>query len=350
MLVSESVRLLADEIQATLSIDVAQPLIEQSSLSLFTPSTSPASQGDSRSWVLRLDKVHPIVSGNKWFKLKFNLAAALLHLSSPAGINKGGIASFGGSWSNHLHALAYACQQLNVPLRVFIRGSSTDSALLADIQRWGAQVVPLTYGEYRRRNDAEFLWALKNRFPGYQWIPEGADNYLGLLGVASLFASLYEHPDDRQRQIFAASNTLLMACGTGNTLLGARLGVRKQQRLVGVSVHKGRWFAKALRQKQQYCWPMTFPNMALIEDFHGGGFGALNDPIRDYAQQWEAIHKVQLDPIYTAKLLYATAQLRDSGYFAPKEQLLWVHSGGLQGRRSGLLGSGLLDKETSGAR
>ena len=57
--------------------------------------------------VLRLDKIHPLVSGNKLFKLHYFLEEALACKHDT-------VVTFGGAYSNHLAATAYACKLLQL--------------------------------------------------------------------------------------------------------------------------------------------------------------------------------------------------------------------------------------------
>ncbi len=54
--------------------------------------------------VLRLDELHPVVSGNKWFKLTNYLQKA-----GQEGHKT--VATFGGAFSNHIIATAFACKE-----------------------------------------------------------------------------------------------------------------------------------------------------------------------------------------------------------------------------------------------
>ena len=70
--------------------------------------------------VLRLDRIDPLISGNKWFKLTGHLAQA-----QQAGAS--GIISLGGAYSNHLHALAAAGKRFGFATVGLLRGHPQDT-------------------------------------------------------------------------------------------------------------------------------------------------------------------------------------------------------------------------------
>ena len=281
--------------------------------------------------VLRLDAVHPIISGNKWYKLKFNLAQA-----KAAGASE--LLSFGGPWSNHLHALAFAAKQLDIKLNVIIRGEEwrdKPNALLADLQSWGAQLSFVSRQTYRRRNSADYLHKLAAKSPNIYLIPEGADNFLGFLGIGTVFNQLAGDCAER----LLAAHSVAIACGTGNSLIGIRQALPSSKRVLGVSALKGDWYEASIQQKMWRYWPLPTGKLQVFSDYHGGGFGKLSPEVKDFVHEFETSTQLLLDPIYTAKLFYGVYQLAQHGYFPPGHRLLLVHSGGLQGRRSPLLDS-----------
>lgn len=132
--------------------------------------------------VLRTDLVHPVISGNKAYKLKYNLDAAIQQQAT-------GVLSFGGAWSNHLHALGYSCYQLQLPCVAVIRGEPElilKSAMLQDVKRWGCLLHFVSRKEYRLREEADWLQKLSETFPGYFIVPEGGSSPLAEPGVAEL--------------------------------------------------------------------------------------------------------------------------------------------------------------------
>ena len=283
-------------------------------------------QADVAVDVLRMDRIHPVVSGNKWFKLRYNLAYAVTQKTK-------GVITFGGAWSNHLHALAFACDQLGLEARAIVRGEewqTQSTPLLDDVRRWGMDIIPVSRQEYRLRNESAYQRQLAARFPGHIVIPEGGDNALGLMGVANLRALL---SPEAQRRVTTAHNAWV-ACGTGNTLLGTRLALPTQIKVSGVAALKGHWYQAMMARRMAELWPYTVSNWQVFTQFHGGGFAKLPTACRDFMIEFERITGMPLDPVYTAKLCYALVNLTELGAFSPGQRLLMIHTGGLQGRRS----------------
>lgn len=291
------------------------------------PLAHPAfSDADLQVSMLRLDQTHPVVSGNKWFKLRYNLADALRQ-------NAPGLISFGGAWSNHLHALSYAGKALGLNTCAIVRGeewASRSTPLLDDLRRWGTEVVPVSRAKYRQRNQRDYQQHLQRQFPGYYLIPEGGDNFLGLLGMAALQDQLL--PEARQ-QLLGAHDAWL-ACGTGNSMTGLRLALPARIRVSGVSALKGNWYRQMMARKMAAWWPLPLRNWRIFCEFHGGGFGKLPGHVSEFMTEFEQITGVPLDPVYTGKLCYALVHLTKQGSFPPGQRLVVLHTGGLQGRRS----------------
>ena len=276
--------------------------------------------------MLRMDQVHPIVSGNKGFKLRYNLAEALRQ-------NAAGLISFGGAWSNHLHAFSYAGKTLGLKTRVIVRGEewqTRSTPLLDDLRAWGTDIIPVSRQEYRLRNQRDYQRELMQRHPGYYLIPEGGDNFLGMLGMADLCRWL----SPQARQYLLSANDVWVACGTGNSMVGLRLALPAATGLTGVSALKGDWYQAMIARKMAACWPLPLHNWRVFCEFHGGGFGKLPGFIKAFMTEFEQGTGIPLDPVYTGKLCYALVHLAKQGSFPRGQRLLVLHTGGLQGRRS----------------
>ena len=72
------------------------------------------SSRQTRVSVLRLDKIHPVISGNKWYKLRYYLQQAR-HSGKK-------VVTFGGAYSNHILATAAACNLYGLKCAGIIRG------------------------------------------------------------------------------------------------------------------------------------------------------------------------------------------------------------------------------------
>lgn len=270
--------------------------------------------------LIRSDQVHGQVSGNKWFKLKYSLLAALEQ-------NIEQVVSFGGAYSNHIHALAFAANALGLKSVGFIRGQwSDDNQTLQDAKSWGMQLISLTREQYREKNDPKFLKTLQEQFPQAMIIPEGGSNNTALRGVAELMGLIEEKTPNL--------DYLVAACGTGGTLAGLLAGAQSTQAVLGIPVLKGAGFLTADIQGLLIDAGLSANcDWQLDLEGHFGGYGKVKAEHLAIMAQLEKQHDVLLDPVYTAKMWRRFDELVAQGFFAKGSKIALLHSGGLQGRR-----------------
>ena len=273
---------------------------------------------DLRLSLLRADQLHGVISGNKWFKLKYNLMAA-----KQGGHNR--LLSYGGAWSNHLHALAYVGKLLDMPSCGIVRGeelSIHSNPMLEQAHNWGMELQFVSRHQYRRLRGVP----CSSDHNDYR-IPEGGDNHLGLMGVTTMMKGVegdYSH--------------VLTAVGTGCTFAGLRLALPASVELIGVSALKGDW---QLRQMQQRFADLGFGAgctqslgpWQLVTDYHRGGFGRVDVGLIEFCQRLQQEYAIELEPVYTGKSFMALMDLIEKHRFPPGSHILFVHSGGLQGNR-----------------
>lgn len=261
--------------------------------------------------LLRLDQLHPEISGNKWFKLKYNIEQALNE-------NKKGLLSFGGAYSNHLHALAFAGKEFSLETVGIIRGEKVINDTLSDCERWGMKLHTITRSEYRQKYEPEFLHQLSDQFPGYLIIPEGGNNEAGIRGCAEIL----NHVALNRYDIIAC------AVGTGATFTGLLQSALPQQKLLGfTAVKNGGYLSEEIRKHTQQT------NWELITEYHFGGFAKSDPGLLRFMQQLKADNDLQLDFIYTAKMMFGLFDLMKNGQLS-NQRVLAIHTGGLQGNRS----------------
>jgi len=275
--------------------------------------------------LLRLDLVDDGVSGNKWYKLLCNLRHAQQQQARC-------IVSFGGAWSNHIHALACAGHRLGIPTVGVIRGEPGEqlTPTLTDAERWGMELHFVSRQAYRQRHDPLWQQALLARWPGAWLVPEGGSNPLALAGMAELVAQI-------QRQDIEA-DALVTACGTGGTLAGLVAAAPPQWRVLGVAALKGAGFLyDDVQQLLQQAGVEAAVPWCIDLDGHQRGYGRTTPDLLAFMQRFEGQHAVPLEHVYTAKMLFRLEQLIENSVFLPGTRILALHTGGLQGRR-GLTG------------
>lgn len=301
-------------------------------------------------WLKRTDLLHPVISGNKWYKLKYNLVAALQQGAK-------GIVSFGGAWSNHLHALAAGCRELQLPVTAVIRGEPElieKNQMLQDAAQWGMEFHFVTRSEYRQREDEDWLQQLMQHYPGYLLVPEGGSSALAELGLVELGREIEQQLQDEQIII----DQLWCAMGTGGTFAGLLAARTQDYQMLGMPVLKGGDF---LRQEVEQklarsvfrsdgtqasssgsadsdSGVLDHGDFTLITDGHWGGYGKVKPELVRWMNQFYQDTGVLLDPVYTGKLLYRFFQgleLPDCemGAVPMGSRVVLLHSGGLQGRR-----------------
>ena len=271
--------------------------------------------------LLRLDQTGGPAPGTKSFKLSQYLIEAI-RLAVPR------LVSFGGAWSNHLHALAALGQHHGIATVGIVRGEQTpqESAMLADARRWGMHVVHVSRHEYRQRNDDAYQQQLVDRFAPCLLLPEGGYSTAGAQGCAPI-AALIQRSAPQARRI-------VLPVGTGTTLAGLVAALDERYEVVGITALKG---ATDLEQRvQQLLNGLASPHRArwrILHEHHCGGFARVNAMLREFMLAFEAVHGVQLDPVYTGKMLLAIHTLCARGEWDTHAPLLAIHTGGLQGRR-----------------
>lgn len=266
--------------------------------------------------VLRLDLIHPVLSGNKWFKLKY-------HLQQASQQQKKGILTFGGAYSNHLVATAIACQLEGLAAIGIVRGEAPAvlSPSLQDTKRYGMQLQYVSRSDFR--DEATLVASLQQQFPDHLIVPAGGQSEAGVLGAAEILS------------LTDAENYTHIACaaGTGTMLTGLIKSSAPHQQVVGFSS------LKIADQQQNSLLAMIAAytctdNYRLIYDYHFGGYARKNDILLAFMKELYQSQQLPTDFVYTGKLFFGLNDLIQKGYFEPGSRILAIHSGGLQGNRS----------------
>jgi 1-aminocyclopropane-1-carboxylate deaminase len=264
--------------------------------------------------VLRLDMVHPVVSGNKWYKLKEYLKEAKEQ-------GKTTIVTFGGAFSNHIVATAAACDLFGFKSVGIIRGERPIilSGTLQDAINYGMHLIFLSREEYKSKSIPEELF---NEHPSDQlyFINEGGYGSLGMLGAASILNEIYTYEYTH----------FLAAVGTGTTLAGLLQASQNDQQVIGISVMKNNLSLDGAVERLA----PNRQNFRILHDYHFGGYAKRTPELLDFMNQWYHLTGIPSDFVYTGKLFFAFNKLISGNFFPPDSNILLIHSGGLQGNRS----------------
>ena len=263
--------------------------------------------------IKRLDLVHPQISGNKFFKLKYNfLEAQRLSLKK--------VLTFGGAYSNHIATTAFAAHLCGFESIAIIRGEELAqrplNSTLMTAQQLGMQLEFINREDYRQKNSVAFLEQLQIRYPEHYVIPEGGTNALAIQGCKEILT-----PTDLTR-----FDLICCAVGTGGTLTGLIEASAEHQQVLGFSALKGDFLTQDIQQ-----WT-TKRNWRLTDEFCQGGYAKTTAELMQFIQQFEAQHQIALEQVYTGKMLLGIEKMLQRGDIAKDQRILIIHTGGLQGK------------------
>ena len=260
--------------------------------------------------IARLDALHPVVSGNKFFKLKYNIADAL---------NKGkkGIITFGGAYSNHLAAAAFACKEAGLKSYAVVRGENT-KLLSHTLQFCEQQEMELEFISREKYKTKKSLYDYyRNKFADYFLVPEGGGNENGEKGCEEILLQI-NNADEYTH--------IVCAVGTGTTFRGLVKSSSPHQKVLGVVVLKG---AETILTGFN-----SSNNFELLHQYHFGGYTKKTTELIAFMNQFYKQHQIPSDFVYTGKLFFAVDDLIRKNYFTNGSKILCIHSGGLQGNLS----------------
>lgn len=271
----------------------------------------------------RDDLIHDIVSGNKWRKLKFNLEKAM----RDSDIRQNNtILTFGGAFSNHIVATAFACKEYGINSIGVIRGEQVNNPTLQLAKDCGMQLHFISREDYRRKNEVDFINELKNIFGNFYLVPEGGANYEGVLGCKEIL--------QEENNVY---DFVCCAAGTGTTLTGLLLTLREGEKLLGFPALKGGEFLKEEIEKNILNYFSDEKNkinsLELILDYHFGGYAKVNDELKNFVHDFFNQTQIQLDYIYNGKMMFGLFDLIKKDRFPANSKILAIHTGGVQGNQ-----------------
>lgn len=262
-------------------------------------------------FIKRDDLIHPIVNGNKYRKLKYNLEyfreKGYQHLIT-----------FGGAFSNHIHAVASAGKLYNIKTAGIIRGEFDEqNPTLQYAKDCGMHLHFISRSAYREKEKSTEAQAIINSYPNAMILPEGGTNPLALKGTAEITKEIKQQSPN--------CTHICVAAGTGGTAAGMIQNLQVSQELLVFSSLKGDFLQKDITQLS------GSDRFQLISDYHFGGYGRTNANLIAFINDFYTRHKIVLDPIYNGKGLYGLIDLISQDYFASSSKILWVLTGGQQG-------------------
>lgn len=262
--------------------------------------------------IKREDLLHPFVSGNKFRKLKYNLLQAKTE-------KKEVLLTFGGAFSNHIAAVAFAGKEQGFKTIGIIRGDELEGKIqenptLSFAQNCGMVFKFISREEYRHKAETYFLENLKHEFGDFYLIPEGGTNEYAIKGCEEILVE-----EDAQFDYFCC------AVGTGGTISGIINSILTHQKVLGFPALKGDFL------KEDICKFAQNQNWELITEYHFGGYGKVTTELIAFINQFYAETKIPLDPIYTGKMVFGVLDLIDKNYFPQNSKILLIHTGGIQG-------------------
>jgi len=273
--------------------------------------------GSVRLFVKREDLNHPFVSGNKWWKLKYNLEEAQR-------IGNDTLLTFGGAYSNHLYATSAAALELGMKSIGIVRGERSEplNHTLSFAESRGMKLQFITREDYRKKNEPEFLKSLRDQFGEAYIIPEGGTNEFAVRGCTEFVKTLEQEID---------FDYLCLPIGTGGTMAGMIEGLSSNKKVIGFSSLKGGDF---LKEEIQSIISDTQLDWHVNTDYHFGGYGKTTPALISFIEDMKKNYRLPLDQVYTAKMMMGIFDLIRQDYFKHGSTILVLHTGGLQGNHS----------------
>lgn len=263
-------------------------------------------------YMKREDKIHPIISGNKYRKLKYNILEAQNQNSKT-------LLTFGGAYSNHIAAVASAGKEFGFKTIGVIRGEElackiSENPTLSFAQNCGMQFKFISREVYRTKTTLSFLNTLKNELGNFYLIPEGGTNELATKGCEEILIE-----EDKTFDIICSP------VGTGGTISGIINASQPHQKILGFPALKGDFLQKEIGKFT------SKSNWELVTDYHFGGYAKINSTLVEFINRFKQEYNIPLDPIYTGKMMFGIFDLIKKGYFKKGAKILAIHTGGLQG-------------------
>ena len=268
-------------------------------------------------FIKREDELHPFISGNKYRKLKYNLAEAEKQ-------QKTTLLTFGGAYSNHIAATAAAGFAYNFKTIGVIRGNELGDNLAETIQNnptlkfaaeHNMQFEFISRAAYRNKTSQEFSASLQKKFGDFYLVPEGGTNNFAIKGCEEILTE----EDDK-------FDIVCCAVGTGGTISGIINSLKSHQKAIGFPALKGDFLQQEISK-----YILKKDNWSLNTNYHFGGYAKISEELITFINKFKSETAIPLDPVYTGKMMFGIVDLIKNGFFEKGSIILAIHTGGLQG-------------------
>ncbi len=266
--------------------------------------------------VARLDRIHPVISGNKLFKLHYFLEEAF-------DAEHKTILTFGGPYSNHLAATAHACKITGLRSIGIVRGERPTilSHTLKQCEANGMELHFVSRSAYNDKESPGFILQLQDLFGAFTIVPEGGYHPMGAEGASLIMDKLKEKN----------ASHICTAIGTATTAAGLLLKADKEK-IIAVPALKG--MADIEERIDWLCGKKSFNDLLIFDGYHFGGYAKKTNELIDFMNDLYNNHRLTTDFVYTAKMMYAVMDKIKTGYFPEGSNIICLHTGGLQGNNS----------------
>ncbi|MCX2744759.1 pyridoxal-phosphate dependent enzyme [Mangrovivirga sp. M17] len=269
--------------------------------------------------ILREDLLHPLISGNKYWKLKYYIEEARAK-------NLNTLISFGGAYSNHIHALAYTGEKFGFNTIGFIRGEELATKklnpTLSDAEQFGMKLKFISRKDYKRRYDVNFLNNIENDHPDSLIIPEGGAGQTGEKGIEDMIHRV---------QNISQYHYIVVCAGTGTSAAGIAKAVNEYEtKIIAVPALN---LTDTLKEINDRLIKTKTDPLIIWQEYTFGGYGKFPDELQVFCKEFQNTYNILPDPVYTSKGLYGLIDKISQKYFKMGSRILFIHTGGLQGWR-----------------
>lgn len=266
--------------------------------------------------ILREDLSQPLLQGNKFWKLKYNIAEAIQQ-----GIQQ--IITFGGAYSNHIHATAIAGKINGIQTIGIIRGDEPKdyNSTLKFAKEQGMKLHFISRENYRKKYEPGFIQKLQEDFGKSFIIPEGGSNALGLKGC-----------EEWGIQMANTADVYCLAAGTAATAAGIAKALLSHQPEAEVWAFSALKNGEFLKGEAEGIANTNLSNLKIIPDYHFGGYAKYNKELLDFIDDMDHKYHLPLEQVYTGKTFFGVFDLAEKRLIPNDKSICFIHTGGLQGK------------------